>query len=130
MQFSEILSSLVADGDSQFRITVSDDWGQGRATYGGLVAAAGNEAMRRHRAARPTVALIADNLRRSRECGHMDDATRDAARRSRSDARPLRYLDGDQVVAIQVGVYGLARGSQITIRPPVVAAPAQDRRDQ
>jgi len=42
MQFSEILSSLVADGDSQFRITVSEDWGQGRATYGGLVAAAGN----------------------------------------------------------------------------------------
>ena len=47
MQFSEILSSVASAGDSQFRITVTDDWGQGRATFGGLIAAAGNEAMRR-----------------------------------------------------------------------------------
>src|SRR5688572_3047579 len=47
MQFSEILSSVAATGNSQFRITVTEDWGQGRATFGGLVAAAGNEAMRR-----------------------------------------------------------------------------------
>ena len=47
MQFSEILSSVAAAGDSQFRITVTEDWGQGRATFGGLIAAAGNEALRR-----------------------------------------------------------------------------------
>jgi hypothetical protein len=32
-------------------------------------------------------------------------------------------VDGDQVAAIQVGVYGLARPSLITARPPVTEAP-------
>src|SRR5689334_8859376 len=46
MKFSEILSSMTAAGD-EYQVTVSDDWMQGRATFGGLVAAVGNEAMRR-----------------------------------------------------------------------------------
>ena len=123
MQFSEILGSLVADGDSQFRITVSDDWGQGRATYGGLVAAAGNEAMRR--------IVPRDRPLRSLQTTFVGPA---GASTWTMHTRVLRVgravtlahcdiVDGDQVVAIQVGVYGLARGSQITIRPPVVEAP-------
>ena len=32
-------------------------------------------------------------------------------------------LDGDQVAAIQVGVYGLARQSLVTVKPPVTEAP-------
>ena len=123
MQFSEILSSLVADGDSQFRITVSDDWGQGRATYGGLVAAAGNEAMRR--------VVPRDRPLRSLQTTFVGPA---GAGTWTMHTRVLRVgravtlahcdiMDGDQVAAIQVGVYGMARPSLITIKPPVTQAP-------
>ena len=111
MQFSEILSSVVAAGDSQFRITVSDDWGQGRATFGGLVAAAGNEAMR--------ASVASDRPLRSLQTTFVGPAS---AGTWSMHARVLRVgravtlahcdiLDGDQVAAIQVGVYGLARPS-------------------
>ena len=123
MQFSETLSSLVADGDSQFRITVSEDWGQGRATYGGLVAAAGNEAMRR--------LVPRDRPLRSLQTTFVGPAnagtwTMHARVLRVGRAVTLAHCDivaGDQVVAIQVGVYGLARSSQITIKPPVTEAP-------
>ncbi len=39
-------SSISATGE-EGQVTVSDDWMQGRATFGGLVAAVGNEAMRK-----------------------------------------------------------------------------------
>ncbi len=123
MQFSEILSSVAADGDSQFRITVTEDWGQGRATFGGLVAAAGNEAMRR--------LVPADRPLRSLQTTFVGPA---AAGTWSMHARVLRVgkavtlahcdvVAGDQVVAIQVGVYGLARQSLVCVRPPVAAAP-------
>ncbi|MEA3176156.1 MAG: hypothetical protein QOF42_3567, partial [Gammaproteobacteria bacterium] len=46
MLFSETLESL-RPSDSGFSANIGDDWSQGRATFGGLVAAIGNEAMRR-----------------------------------------------------------------------------------
>jgi acyl-CoA thioesterase len=125
MQFSEILGTVVAAGDSQFRITVSDDWGQGRATFGGLIAAAGNEAMRR--------LVASDRPLRSLQTTFVGPA---AAGTWSMHARVLRVgravtlahcdiLDGDQVAAIQVGVYGLARQSIVAVRPPVTASPRQ-----
>jgi acyl-CoA thioesterase len=123
MQFSEILSSITAAGDSQFRITVPDEWGQGRATFGGLVAAAGNEAMRR--------LVASDRPLRSLQTTFVGPA---AAGTWSMHARVLRVgravtlahcdiLDGDQVAAIQVGVYGLARSSSVTVKPAVAEAP-------
>lgn len=123
MQFSQLLSSVVAAGDSQFRITVTEDWGQGRATFGGLVAAAGNEAMRR---------LVArDRPLRSLQTTFVGPA---GAGTWSMRARVLRVgkavtlahcdiLDGDHVAAIQVGVYGLARSSLVMVKPPVTEAP-------
>ena len=123
MQFSEILSSVCAAGDSQFRITVTEDWGQGRATFGGLIAAAGNEAMRR--------LVASDRPLRSLQTTFVGPAS---AGTWSMHARVLRVgravtlahcdiLDGDQVAAIQVGVYGLARQSIVTVRPKVNEAP-------
>ena len=45
MSFSDVLSSLSADGTAH-RVIVGDDWTQGRAAFGGLIAAVGNEVMR------------------------------------------------------------------------------------
>jgi acyl-CoA thioesterase len=44
--FSALMSSIVQDGDT-FRVTISDDWLQGRTAYGGLSAALCAETARR-----------------------------------------------------------------------------------
>jgi len=123
MQFSEILSSVAPAGDSQFSISVSEDWGQGRATYGGLIGAAGNEAMRR--------LVPRDRPLRSLQTTFVGPA---AAGTWSMHARVLRVgkavtlahceiLDAGRIAAVQVGVYGLARSSLVTVKPPVVQAP-------
>jgi acyl-CoA thioesterase len=45
MLFAQTLASLQPQ-DKGWRATVGEDWSQGRATFGGMVAALGNEAMR------------------------------------------------------------------------------------
>ena len=45
MTFSEILQTLRQDG-AAFLVDITDDWGQGRAMFGGLVTAVANEALR------------------------------------------------------------------------------------
>ena len=46
MLFSEVLGSIQFDGTTG-SVTVSEDWSQGRATFGGLVSAVGNEVLRK-----------------------------------------------------------------------------------
>ncbi|MBM0104014.1 thioesterase family protein [Steroidobacter sp. S1-65] len=122
MQFSEILSSIGATGD-ECHVTVSDDWLQGRATFGGLVAAVGNEAMRR--------LVPRDRVLRSLQTTFVGPA---GAGTWRIRARVLRVgravtlaqcevLDGDQVVAVQVGVYGIERESAVLVKPVAVESP-------
>lgn len=122
MQFSEILSSIEAVGDD-FQVTVSDNWSQGRATFGGLVAAAGNEAMRK--------LVPHDRPLRSLQTTFVGPA---GAGIWRLRARVLRVgravtlaqceiLDGDQVAAIQVGVYGMDRESAVLVKPAAIDPP-------
>jgi acyl-CoA thioesterase len=122
MRFSEILDSISATGD-EFQVTVSDDWMQGRATYGGLVAAAGNETMRK--------LVPRDRALRSLQTTFVGPA---AAGTWRIRARVLRVgravtlaqceiLDGDRVAAVQVGVYGMDRESAVLVKPAAGDAP-------
>lgn len=122
MQFSEILSSMSVAGDD-CHVTVSDDWLQGRATFGGLVAAVGNEAMRR--------LVPRDRPLRSLQTTFVGPATPGTWR---ARARVLRVgravtlaqcevLDGDQVAAVQVGVYGMDRESAVLVKPATVEPP-------
>lgn len=114
MQFSETLRTLAAAGE-EFTITVGDDWGQGRAIFGGLVAAAGNEAMRQ--------LAPRDRRLRSLQTTFVGPAP---AGTWRVRPRVLRVgkavtlthceiLDGDQVVATQVAVYGGPRLSAVSV---------------
>ena len=123
MHFSQTLSTLVARNDHQFEITVGDDWLQGRATYGGLVAAAGNEAMRR--------LVPRERQLRSLQTTFVGPAP---AGTWRIRVRVMRVgkavtlaqcdvLDGEQVAATQVGVYGGARPSAALLKRQASAAP-------
>lgn len=122
MQFSEILNSISVVGDA-CEVTVSDDWLQGRATFGGLVAAVGNEAMRR--------LVPRDRPLRSLQTTFVGPATPGTWR---ARARVLRVgravtlaqcevLDGDQVAAVQMGVYGTDRESAVLVKPAVIDPP-------
>ena len=124
MWLSEILGSLQSAGDG-LSVTVTEDWSQGRATFGGLVAAVGNEAMRK--------LVPAERPLRSLQTTFVGPAS---AATWQVNARVLRIgkavtlaacdiIDREQIVATQVGVYGAARASVVKIRPPVVSAARQ-----
>jgi acyl-CoA thioesterase len=122
MQFSEILSSITGE-DSQFSVTVSEDWLQGRAMFGGLVAAAGNEAMRR--------LVPRDRPLRSLQTTFVGPAnvgpwTLNARVLRVGKAVTLAHceiIDAGQTVAVQVGVYGAARSSIVRVKPAASPAP-------
>ena len=90
MQFSQTLSTLVARDNGEFEITVGDDWLQGRAMFGGLLAAAGNAALRNLVPAGPTAPLAANNIHRTGARRSVADANEGASRRQSSDACAVR----------------------------------------
>lgn len=122
MQFSEILASMNVV-DEECHVTVSEDWLQGRATFGGLVAAVGNETMRR--------LVPPERPLRSLQTTFVGPAS---AGTWKIRARVLRVgkavtlaqsevIDGDQVAAVQVGVYGTARESAVVVKPARIDPP-------
>jgi acyl-CoA thioesterase len=121
MLFSETLESL-RPSDSGFSANIGDDWSQGRATFGGLVAAIGNEAMRR-------MVPIDRPLRGL----NVTFAAPVAVGAVHIDARVLRVgkavtiaqanlMSGDAIAATMTGIYGLARSTSIVIEPAAANA--------
>ena len=121
MLFSEILDSIRFDGTSA-EVAVTDDWSQGRATYGGLVTAVGNEVMRK--------LVPAEQLLRSLQTTFIGPAT---ATTWQVKAEVLRVgkavtlarcdvIEAGQTVASLVGVYGGPRASAVEVRPVAVSA--------
>jgi len=131
MLFSEILAAIRFDAEpdqararedagairTSGELTVTDDWSQGRATYGGLVAAVGNEVMRK--------LVPADRLLRSLQTTFVGPA---GSTTWRLKAEVLRVgkavtlarcdiIDAGQVAASLVGVYGGPRSSAVEVRP-------------
>jgi len=130
MLLSEILGSLLPV-DGGWQATVSEDWSQGRTCFGGLVAAVGNQAMRK--------LVTAERPLRSLQTTFIAPAP---PGNWRVNPRVLRVgkavtlaacdiMASGQVVATQVGVYGAARDSAVNVRPaPLPAArPVTDLRD-
>lgn len=119
MSFTQVIGSIRGEGNN-YEATVGEDWSQGRATFGGLVAAVGNDVMRR--------LVPADRLLRSLQTTFVGPAT---AGTWQISARVLRIgkavtlaqceiRDGDSVAATQVGIYGAARASVVSVKPQPV----------
>lgn len=121
MSFSSILDSVVADADG-YRVTVTADWGQGRATFGGLVAAVANQVLRK--------VVPSDRQLRSLQTTFVGPAPAGewtvAARVLRSGksvtVADCEILHAGEVAASVIGVYGNARASAVAVEPPAIAA--------
>jgi acyl-CoA thioesterase len=122
MQFTDILNSINGDGQ-EYLVTVGDDWLQGRATFGGLVAAVGNEVMRK--------LVPRERPLRSLQSTFIGPA---GAGTWKARAKVLRVgkavtlarcevFDGDQLAAVQVGVYGMDRESAVLVKPATIEPP-------
>jgi acyl-CoA thioesterase len=119
MTLAEILAAI-SPVENGFTVTIGPTWGQGRATFGGIVAAVGNESMRK---------LVApDRPLRSLQTTFVGPASagpwqiRPRVLRAGKAATLVQcdVLDGDLVIATQVAVYGLGRPSIVSVRPPTV----------
>jgi acyl-CoA thioesterase len=116
MLFSEVLSSIKAV-DGAFEAEIGDDWAQGRATYGGLIGAIGNETMRK--------LVPAERLLRALDVTFVGPAPAgkvsiraEVLRTGKSVAiAQARIMSGAETVATMVGVYGLARPSVSKVEP-------------
>ncbi len=124
MFLSEILASLQPAGAGQ-TVTVTDDWAQGRATYGGLVAAVGNEAMRKVVPAERLLRSLQTTFAGPASAGTWTINTRVLRVGKAVTLASCDIVDRDQVVATLVGVYGAGRPSAVNVRPATVAAPRQ-----
>jgi acyl-CoA thioesterase len=120
MLFSETLASM-QPLDRGWRAHIGEDWSQGRATFGGMVAALGNEAMRRLvpadrelRGLETTFVgpALAGEVRIEAEVLRVGKAVTIASARLWSDAK---------IAATLTGVYGSARATALSIAPTVAA---------
>src|SRR3984885_8091236 len=114
MLFSETLGTLRSTG-SGFLADVGEDWSQGRATFGGMVAALGNEAMRRLvpidrplrglnvTFAAPVVAGLVHINTRVLRVGKVVTIAQ------------AELISTDAVAASMTGIYGAARAASIVI---------------
>jgi acyl-CoA thioesterase len=121
MLLSEILATLqpAADGHT---VAVTEDWRQGRATYGGLVAAVGNEAMRKLVPAERPLRSLQTTFVGPASAGTWSLNTRVLRIGKAVTLTACDILDREQIVATQVGVYGSARNSVVSVRPSVASA--------
>jgi acyl-CoA thioesterase len=118
MLFSETLASMQPQ-DRGWRAHIGEDWSQGRATFGGMVAALGNEAMRRLvPAVRELRGLettfvgpaLAGEVRIEAEILRVGKAVTIAS---------ARLWSGGKIAAALTGVYGSARATAFSITPSV-----------
>jgi acyl-CoA thioesterase len=123
MAFSDLMNSL-SGAEGTYTITITEDWAQGRATFGGLIAAIGNEAMRK--------LIPIDKPLRSLQTMFVGPAATPAT--LTAHAKVLRVGKavslaqcelriGDEVVATLVGVYGSPRSSVVAYKPAPIPAP-------
>jgi acyl-CoA thioesterase len=127
MHLSQILSAMQADG-TEYSVIVGDDWGQGRATFGGLVAAVGNAAMRRVVAPDRALRSLQTTFVGPAAPGNWWISTRVLRVGKAVTIANCEIVAGDQIVAHLVGVYGASRASgvEINLGPAPVARKVEE----
>jgi acyl-CoA thioesterase len=116
MLFSETLSSMRAQ-DAGWSAEIGEDWSQGRSTFGGMVAALGNEGMRR--------LVPKDRQLRALETVFVGPAFAGTVRIEADVLRTGKFVtiasarmwSGDAIAATLTGVYGSARSTAISVLP-------------
>lgn len=130
MHLSNILNAIALD-EGRATVDIGEDWGQGRASFGGLVAAVGNQAMR---------GLVPqDRYLRSLQTTFIGPAPAGTWSVDAEVVRVGRAVTvarcdigvGGEIAATLVGVYGAPRPSAVSV--PLHATPAgrcpEDLRD-
>src|SRR6476469_1685205 len=113
--FSVLLSRIeAADGASM--LDVPEDWLQGRTLFGGMQAVVGLAAMRSLAPEAPLRSLQVTFL--APVPGGLVTARARVLRSGKSATHvEARIVDGDNTLALIVGVFGLPRTSAVTLRP-------------
>jgi acyl-CoA thioesterase len=119
MLFSQILASMQSQ-DKGWSAVIGEDWSQGRATFGGVVAALGYEAMRR--------LVPADRQLRELDTIFVGPTLAGAVRIEAEVLRvgkavtiaSARLWSADKISATLTGIYGAARSAAISF-PPTAA---------
>ena len=118
MLFTQTLASL-QPVDGGWSAVIGEDWSQGRATFGGVVAALGNEAMRR--------LVPADRSLRGLDTTFIGPAFAGDVRIQAEILRIgkgvtvayARLLSEGKIAATATGIYGGARQSELSLAPAV-----------
>ena len=116
MLFSETLASMQTV-DRGWSAVVGEDWSQGRGAFGGLVAALGNQAMRR--------LVPADRQLRGLETVFVGPAVVGTVRMEAQVLRvgkavtiaSARLWSANQIAATLTGIYGAPRAASISLAP-------------
>jgi acyl-CoA thioesterase len=115
MLFSETLKSL-RPTDFGFRADIGEDWSQGRATFGGLVAAVGNEAMRRNVSIERPLRGLNVTFAAPVVPGAVDIETRVLRVGKVVTVAQAHLISAGTVAATMTGIYGSARVPSVVIR--------------
>jgi acyl-CoA thioesterase len=127
MLFSETLATM-QPRDGGWGAVIGEDWSQGRATFGGMVAALGNEAMRRLVPADRELRGLETTFVGPALAGEVGmDAEILRVGKAVTIARARLWSDG-KIAATLTGIYGMARATALSITPTVAAGvhPALD----
>lgn len=124
MQFSEVLATLTSNGD-EHRVTLDADWQQGRATFGGLITALANKAMRQQVAAAIPMRGLQVTFAGPAHAGELQLRTQILRQgKSVTLARCDLFQEGAFIASV-IGSYGLARTPPAVYRLPTAMTPAR-----
>ena len=118
---SELLARIQS-GEGQANLDVPDDWLQGRTLFGGMQAVVGLAAMRTVAPDKPLRSLQVTFL--APVPGGPVHATARVLRSGKSTTHvEARIVDGDNTLALMVGIFGTSRPSAVTLTPTQPAVP-------
>jgi acyl-coenzyme A thioesterase PaaI-like protein len=120
-----VLISRIRAGEGASTLDVPEDWLQGRTLFGGLQAVVGLAAMRSLAPDAPLRSLQVTFL--APVPGGMVTSRARILRSGKSATHvEARIVDGDNTLAMMVGVFGLPRTSAVTLRPQQPRVTPQD----